>query len=61
MHGADQVVVDTVVKSSEFRVVAVNVHNYAVKRRCFFQQLGSERIVLTGDWNAILYPKVGYY
>ena len=57
------VVVDIAVKTFEFRVVAVYAPNTVGERRSFFRQLepfpdDSKRLVLMGDWNAILDPKV---
>ena len=57
------VVVDVAVRDCEFRVVAVYAPNRARERRVFFSQLGSfltdpKQLVLVGDWNAILDPKI---
>ena len=57
------VVVDVAVRGCEFRVVAVYAPNVARERRIFFSQLGAfltdpKRLVLLGDWNAILDPKL---
>ena len=50
-------------KTFEFRVVAVYAPNIVVERSSFFRRLGpflddANRIVLAGDWNAILDPKI---
>ena len=52
-----------VVKTFEFRVVAVYAPNTSGERRSFHRRLepflgGSKRLILMGDWNAILDPKV---
>ena len=57
------VVVDIAVKTFEFRVVAVYAPNTVGERRSFFRQLEPfldylKWLVLMGDWNAILDPKV---
>ena len=57
------VVVDVAVRGCEFRVVAVYAPNVARERRIFFSQIGTfltdpKRLVLLGDWNAILDPKI---
>ena len=44
-------------------MVAVYAHNIVVERRSFFRQLGPflddpKRLLLVGDWNAILEPKI---
>ena len=54
-------VADIVVKTFEFQVVAVYAPNG--ERRSFFRWLerfldDSKRLVLVGDWNAILDPKI---
>ena len=54
---------DVAVKSFEFRVVAVYASSITAERRSFFRLLGpfpddSKRLVLVGDWNAILDPKM---
>ena len=60
----DQLVVaDVSVKSFEFRVAVVYAPNIAAERVSFFRRLAPflddpERIVLVGDWNAILDPKI---
>ena len=56
-------VADIAVKTFEFRVVAIYAPNTAGERRSFFRRLeafldDSKRLVLMGDWNAILDPKV---
>ena len=63
--GADGrlIVADVAVKSGSFRVVAVYAPNSAVERRSFLRRLGPfltspKRLVLMGDWNAILDPKI---
>ena len=57
------VMTDIAVKTFKFRVVAVYVPNTVSERRSFFWQLEPflddlKRLVLMGDWNAILDPKV---
>ena len=57
------VVADIAVKTFEFRVIAVYAPNTAGERRSFFRRLepfldDSKQLVLMGDWNAILDPKV---
>ena len=57
------VVADVAVKSFKFRLVAVYVPNIAVERASFFRWLtsfldNSKRLVLMGDWNRILDPKI---
>ena len=57
------VVADIAVKTFEFRVVTVYAPNASGKRRSFYRRLepfldDSKRIILMGDWNAILDPKV---
>ena len=57
------VVADIAVKTFEFRVGAVYAPSTVGERRSFFRQLepfldDSKRLVLMGDWNAILDPKV---
>ena len=62
------VVADVAVKSFKFRRVAVYVPNATAERVSFFRRLASflddsKRLVLMGDWNAILDPnmeKVGW-
>ena len=57
------VVADVAVKSFKFWLVAIYEPNTAVERVSFFRQLGpfpddSKRLVLMGDWNAIVDPKM---
>ena len=57
------VVVDVAVKSFKFRLVVVYAPNTAVERVSFFPRLvpfrdDSKWLVLMGDWNAILDPKI---
>ena len=57
------VIADVTVKSFEFRVVAVYAPNIAAERISFFRQFAlffdnPKQIVLVGDWNAILDPKI---
>ena len=60
----DRVVVAHVaVKSFKFRLVVVYAPNITAERVPFFRRLGpflddSKRLVLMGDWNAILDPKI---
>ena len=54
---------DVAVKSFKFRLVAVYVPNSAAERVSFFRRLApflddTKRLVLMGDWNAILNPKI---
>ena len=61
--GDQLVVTDVAVKSSEFRVDAVYAPNIPAERVSFFRWLAPflddpKRIVLIGDWNAILDPKI---
>ena len=61
--GGRLVVVDVAVKSFKFRLVAVYASNIAAERVSFFRRLApflddSKRLVLMGDWNAILDPKI---
>ena len=54
---------DVSVKSFNFRLVAVYAPNIAVEKVSFFRRLApflddSKRLVLMGDWNAILDPKI---
>ena len=68
--GGRLVVADVAVKSFKFRLVvvyapgtAVYASNIAVERVSFFHRLmpfldESKRLVLMGDWNAILDPKI---
>ena len=55
--------VDVAVKSFKFRLVAVYAPNIAVERVSFFRRLApflddTKQLVLMGDWNAILDPKI---
>ena len=55
--------VDVAVKSFEFRVAISYTPNIAAEEVFFFRQLAPflddpKRIVLVGDWNAILDPKI---
>ena len=57
------VVADVAVKSYKFRLVVVYAPNTAMERVSFFRRLApflddSNRLVLMGDWNAILDPKI---
>ena len=57
------VVADVAVKSFKFRLVTVYAPNIAVERVSFFRRLAPflddmKRLVLMGDWNAILDPKI---
>ena len=61
-NGGRLVVADIAVKSFKFRVVAVYAPNIAGERTLFFRRLAPflddpKRLVLMGDWNAILDPK----
>ena len=61
--GGQLVVVDVAVKSFKFRLVAVYAPNIVVERVSFFRRLApflddTKRLVLMGDWNAILDPKI---
>ena len=61
--GGRLVVTDVAVKIFKFRLVAVYVPNIAVERVSFFRRLApflddTKRLVLMGDWNAILDPKI---
>ena len=54
---------DVAVESFKFRLVTVYGPNIAAKRVSFFRQLApflddTKRLVLLGDWNAILDPKI---
>ena len=58
-----QVVADVAVKSFKFRLVAVYTPSIVVERISFFRRLApflddTKRLVLMGDWNAILDPKI---
>ena len=57
------VVADVAVKSFKFRLVAVYASNIAAERVSFFRRLApfldyTKRLVLMGDWNAILDPNI---
>ena len=57
------VVADVAVKSFKFRLVAVFAPNITVERVSFFRRLvpfldDTKRLVLMGDWNVILDPKI---
>ena len=57
------VVAHVAVKIFKFRVIAVYAPNIAVEKASFFRRLASflddaKRLVLMGDWNAILNPKI---
>ena len=61
--GGRLVVADVAVKCFKFRLVAVHTPNIAGERVSFFRRLtpfldDSKRLVLMGDWNAILDPKI---
>ena len=61
--GGGLIVADVAVKSFKFRVITVYAPNTAVERTSFFRQLAPffndpKRLVLVGDWNAILDPKI---
>ena len=61
--GGRLVVADVAVKSFKFRLVAVYAPNIATERISFFRRLApfldvTKRLVLMGDWNAILDPKI---
>ena len=61
--GGRLVVADNAVKGFEFRVVAVYALNSVGERCSFFRRLkpfldDPKRIILVGDWNAILDPKI---
>ena len=61
--GGGLVVADVTVKIFEFLVAAVYVPNIVAKRVSFFRRLAPflddpKRIILVGDWNAILDPKI---
>ena len=61
--GSRLVMADVAVKSFEFRVDAVYAPNIAAEMIFFFRRLAPfhddpKRIVLVGDWNAILDPKI---
>ena len=57
------VVADVAVKNFKFRVVAVYAPNIVAERAYFFRRLApflddSKWLVLMGDWNSILDPKI---
>ena len=61
--GGRLLVADVAVKSFKFRLVMVYAPNTSVERVSFFRRLApflddSKWIVLMGDWNAILDPKI---
>ena len=61
--GGRLVVADVAVKSFKFSLVAVSASNIAAERVSFFRRLApfldeTKRLVLMGDWNAILDPKI---
>ena len=61
--GGRLVVVDVAVKSFKFRLVAVCASSIAAEGVSFFRRLApfldvTKRLVLMGDWNAILDPKM---
>ena len=61
--GGRLVVADVAVKSFKFRLVAVYAPNITVERVSFFHRLApflddTKWLVLMGDWNAILDPKI---
>ena len=61
--GGRLVVADVAVKSFKFRLVAAYASNIAAERISFFRRLApflddTKRLVLMGDWNAILDPKI---
>ena len=61
--GGRLVVADVAVKSFKFCLVAVYASNIAAERVSFFRRLApfldvTKRLVLMGDWNAILDPKI---
>ena len=61
-YGGRLVVSDVAVKIFKFRLVAVYASNIVVERFSFFRRLAqflddTKRLVLMGDWNAILDPK----
>ena len=61
--GGRLVVADVAVKSFKFRLVAVYASNITAERVSFFRRLApflddTKRLVLMGDWNAILDPKI---
>ena len=61
--GGRLVVADVAVKSFKFRLVAVYAPNIVAERVSFFRRLApflddTKRLVLMGDWNEILDPKI---
>ena len=57
------IVANVAMKSFKFRLVAVYASNIAAERVSFFRRLApflddTKRLVLMGDWNAILDPKI---
>ena len=61
--GGRLVVADVAVKSFKFRLVSVYASNIAAERVSFFRRLApfrddTKRLVLMGDWNAILDPNI---
>ena len=61
--GGRLVVADVAAKSFKFRLVAVYAPNIVAERVSFFRRLArflddTKRLVLMGDWNAILNPKI---
>ena len=61
--GGRLVVADVAVKSFKFRLVVVYASNIAAERVSFFRRLApslddTKRLVLMGDWNAIIDPKI---
>ena len=61
--GGRLVVADVAVKSFKFRLVAIYAPNVAAERVPFFRRLAlflndTKRLVLMGNWNAILDPKI---
>ena len=61
--GGQLVVADVAVKCFKFRLVAVYASNSAAERVSIFRRLAlflddTKRLVLMGDWNAILDPKI---
>ena len=62
-NGGRLVVADVTVKSFKFRLVVVYAPNTPMERVSFFRRLApfldySKRLILMGDWNAILDPKI---
>ena len=62
-NGGQLVVADVAVKSFNFRLLAVYASNITAVRVSFFRRLApflddTKRLVLMGDWNAILDPKI---